>query len=384
MTGAGERPLRVLFDARAITPRRSGIGEYSLHLCRTLVEHHAGEIDLHLFTGRTAQRVATRADIATLTAGICDGDLYRYASHLRVGPAARAIEADLYHFPDFFAPLHPIGVPMIVTIHDVVPLAHPEYLGKSKKARLRSVFRAYARAAARRARLVLTDSEFSRGEILHHLALDAPHVRTVHLASAAEASSAPFPSHLTGRIGPGSYLLYVGRHDPYKGLPLLLDAFARARSMGELMDLHLVITGSIDPRYDARALVAAHGLQNDVACTDYVTSDELAALYRHARALVLPSLYEGFGLPPLDAMLHDLPVLCSDRGSLPEITGDAALICDPEDVEAFRRALVLISENDRFRAQCIERGRRRKDAFSWQATARATIDAYRDAIALRQ
>jgi glycosyltransferase involved in cell wall biosynthesis len=378
-----DRPLRVLFDARAITPRRSGIGEYSIHLCRALLAHHADEIALHLYDGRRAHAVGSADEIDEAVHAIRDGDLYRYGMHLGIGAAARGAAVDLYHFPDFFAPLHPIGVPMVLTIHDVVPLAHPEYLGRSKKARLRGVFRVWARTAARRARLVLTDSEFSRGEILTHLALDASHVRTVHLASAAERSDAPFDAQLAGGMRAGGYLLYVGRHDPYKGLPLLLAAFARARAAGSLGDVGLVITGSLDIRYDARALVAAHGLEDAVVCTDYVTREELGALYRHARALVLPSLYEGFGLPPLDAMLHDVPVLCSNRGSLPEITGDAALVCDPEDTEAFRNALVTIAEDDTFRRICIERGRRRKDSFSWRATARLTMTAYRDALAGR-
>jgi glycosyltransferase involved in cell wall biosynthesis len=176
----------------------------------------------------------------------------------------------------------------------------------------------------------------------------------------------PIDAQLAGGMRAGGYLLYVGRHDPYKGLPLLLAAFARARAAGSLGDVGLVITGSLDVRYDARALVAAHGLEDAVVCTDYVTREELGALYRHARALVLPSLYEGFGLPPLDAMLHDVPVLCSNRGSLPEITGDAALVCDPEDTEAFRNALVT-NRRRRYFSTYLHRTRAPPEGFVFMA-----------------
>ena len=174
----------------------------------------------------------------------------------------------------------------------------------------------------------------------------------------------------------GRYLLYVGRHDPYKGLSHLFHAFAAARRAGGLDGVQLAVAGKRDPRYGHEDLAVSLGIASDVVFLDYVGVRELSALYANARAYVHPSLYEGFGLPPLDAMRHGVPVACSDRSSLPEVTGDAALLFDPEDGKAFSRALREITENATLRSVLIQKGSEQVTRFGWNHTARRTVDVY--------
>ncbi|MBL0174523.1 MAG: glycosyltransferase family 4 protein [Ignavibacteria bacterium] len=369
-------PLRVVFDAHAITAQRSGIGEYSAFLCAALLEACGDRIALSLYNRGRIARVRSAADIEAVAAGTPEGSLYAPGHQGEILRLMKNGQADLFHAPDFFAPWLLRSVPVVATIHDVVPLAHPELLGRSKKARFPWAFRAAVAMTLRRAARVITDSAFSRDELGRLLGADPGGIDIVPLASTLRPTGAALPARVAALLPAGGYFLSVGRHDPYKGLTLLLDAYALARlEAGPAFPL-LAIGGKEDARYDIRGTVARLGLERAVVFTGYIARDELSALYAHARAFVMPSLYEGFGLPPLDAMAHGVPVLCSNRASLPEVTGDAALLVDPLDVRAFADALIAVAQNDTLRLSLIRNGGEQAGRFSWHRTAQRTADVY--------
>jgi glycosyltransferase involved in cell wall biosynthesis len=245
--------------------------------------------------------------------------------------------------------------------------------------RLLPLYRAIVRRSARRAARVLTISEHSRGDIVRMLGIDAARIDVTPLAPTVDVRSATWPKEFEHRLTRGKYLLYVGRHDPYKGLGLLLEAFAASSGDSALDGVTLAIAGALDNRYGYADKVAALGLGDRVVFLDYVSEEQLSPLYANAMAFVFPSLYEGFGLPPLDAMRHRVPVLCSNRTSLPEVAGDAALLFDPEERGAFASALREICGNASLRDRLIQSGMQRQERFSWTITAALTIEAYKRA-----
>ncbi len=378
---ADARPIRVVFDAHALTPHRSGIGEYSDQLLRALLRHEQERIALHVYVPDGILRVESADDLTAATAAVRDGDLYKPAHLWQLPRLLRAGEYDVLHCPDFFAPLR-APVPVMCTIHDLIPLVHPEYIPKSLKVRLLPVYRAWVRRALRGSARVITDSAHSARDIRRLFPAEFAAIDAIPLGPTVEPTGAPLPAELAACLQAGRYLLYVGRHDPYKGVGLLLRAFAAAvRDGGMPGDVQLAIAGRRDPRYDMREEAERLGLSGRCVFLDYVPGAHLSPLYAHALGLVFPSLYEGFGLPLLDAMRHGLPVLCSDRASLPEVAGDAALLVDPEHSDTFAARLKEFTENTTLRSDLIRKGNERVRQFSWNQTAAATVDSYAKAIA---
>ncbi|MFZ1729863.1 MAG: glycosyltransferase family 1 protein [Bacteroidota bacterium] len=369
------RRLRVVFDAHALTPHRSGIGEYSWHLLRALVNDFSDRIDLHLYVPSGIHPAKSEEDILRLTADVRDGDFFKLQHQWRLPALLRRGGYDLLHTPDFLIPLLS-PIPVVCTIHDIVPIVHPEFIPRSLKVRLLPIFRAWARRAARRSAAVITDSTHSKQDILRMLAADERRITVVPLAPTLEVGDGILPDEIAAVITPRKYFLYVGRHDPYKGLAHLLRAFAEARQTLGLEDIQLAVAGKSDPRYGYLELVKELGLGDCVHFLDYVPPAALSALYANALAYVHPSLYEGFGLPPLDAMRHGTPVIASGRSSLPEVVGNAALLVDPDQVKAFSSLLRDMAENANLQSTLIQKGFEHVQQFSWNLTAKNTVDVY--------
>jgi len=303
---------------------------------------------------------------------------------LGLGRAARQADLDLLHVPHFGAPLRP-GVPLIVTVHDVIPFVLPAYRA-TRSARLRL---AAMRRTVGGARLIITPSRFSAGEIERVLGITADRIRVTPEAASAEHRPGPdhaagLPAAIASRYGiDGRYLFNVGGLDARKNLPVLLEAFARA-----LPDLdqpvQLVIAGAAhtaNPHVfqPLAPVIERLGLRRQVVLTGFVPATEKLALHQSASLYVTPSLYEGFGLTPLEAMACGVPVIAAQRTSLPEVVGEAGLLVEPEP-EPFAAAIVEVLNDPTRAADLRRRGLARASTFSWHHTARLTIEAYRDAL----
>jgi glycosyltransferase involved in cell wall biosynthesis len=253
------------------------------------------------------------------------------------------------HFP-LTIELPRAPLPKVVTLHDVQHLDLPELFPRAERA-----FRALLwHRSLRRADLVIAISEFVRERALATLGLDAARVRVVPLGVDHE------------RLRPGdgpreAFLLYPARRWKHKNHERLFEAFGLLRR--ERPELRLVLTGGGDFR----------GVPEGVEARGHVGTDELVRLMQRASALVFPSLYEGFGLPPLEAMACGCPVACSDAGALPETVGDAARLFDPRDARAIADAVRDVLDDP---APWVARGLARSSRFSWDATARATDAVY--------
>jgi len=267
----------------------------------------------------------------------------------------------------------------VVTLHDLAFLRHPHSFPASQRWRLRWLVPANARHAA----AVITGSEYSKRDIQAAYGIPSERIAVVHDAPDPRFRSVRDGAALTAlrrRLGIRTrYVLYVGRLNPRKNLVGLLRAFERVRPrLSE--PVQLVIAGQPDFQTEQLdANIAASACRADVIRTGYVSDADLPALHSAAAVFVYPSLFEGFGLPPLEAMACGTPVICSSAGSLPEVVGDAALLVRPGNVEDLVEALLRVLSEPDLRATLERRGLERAASFTWRAAAESTRDVYRRA-----
>jgi glycosyltransferase involved in cell wall biosynthesis len=293
-------------------------------------------------------------------------------------------DVDLAHVPYWGPPLSS-RVPTVVTVHDLIPLLLRPYRGGP----LGRAYTALVATGAENAALVLTDSQASRRDILAHLNVPPERVRAIPLA--ADARFQPEPADADAAVRgryelPERYFLYLGGFDVRKNVGTALRTL---RWIGPALgdDCPLVVAGRLpveedtefapDPRCQAQALDLESGW---VRFIDWVPEAEKPALYRGAVAFVFPSRYEGFGLPPLEAMACGTPVVGSAAASLPEVVGDAGILLPPDDAEGMAGALIQLAEDADFRAELGRRALAQSATFSWERTARETAAAYREVV----
>ena len=298
--------------------------------------------------------------------------------------ACARLAVDLAHVPYWGSPLQP-PVPTMVTIHDLIPRLLPAYRGGP----LVRAYTALVTRSARKAPLALTDSAVSRCDIIDHLHLSAQHVRAIPLAADARYDPRPSPQdvQVRSRYGvSGRYVLYLGGFDVRKNVGAAIQAYAQALA-GLDEQLTLVIAGRLPERDTAFAPDPRHVIEGlgpedgRVRTIGFVEEPDKPALYRGAMAFIFPSRYEGFGLPPLEALACGTPVVAGDRGSLPEVVGEAGVLVDPDDIPAMARALARLATDGELRAELSRRAIKQASRFSWHRTASETLAAYREALA---
>jgi glycosyltransferase involved in cell wall biosynthesis len=273
---------------------------------------------------------------------------------------------DVFYSPGFNAP-PTCPVPFVLTVFDLIHLHVREESGTLR----RLYYQLHVKPAVKRARAVLTGSEYSRARLIEWSGVAAERVVVIQ-AAAGEEFTPEGDAHEPGY----PYLLYVGNHKPHKNLARLIRALA---GLSERRSLRLLLAGPVEP--ELVALARAHGVADRVVFLGQVPDDRLPALYRGAAVFVFPSLYEGFGLPPLEAMACGTPVVSSLATSLPEVVGDAAVPIDPLDVESIADGIDRVVGDDQLRARLRERGFAQAALFSWDETARRTSQALQGPVA---
>ena len=279
---------------------------------------------------------------------------------------------ETFHFPPFFGSAR---FTKIMTIHDVTPFVLTR---RNMNLQKWLWHRLFVPPLARRAHHVLTDSHHSKEDIVRILRLPPEKVSAVHLA--AEPCFYPREREEIERVRahyqlPKRFLLFVGTIEPRKNLVRLVRAFERAA--GRMGDTALVIAGPLGWRYrPILQAVQRSPARERILMPGRIAQEDLPALYSAAVAFVYPSYYEGFGLPPLEAMQCGCPVVTSNVSSLPEVVGDAALTVNPTSVEELATALERILQDDQLRLGLHERGLQRASQFSWERCAKETLTVY--------
>lgn len=366
--------MKIAIDARKW--RDYGIGTYVRNLVRHLARLDR-ETTYFVFCGRTDE--ATLRDLAENFVPVVDESSgYSLREHVSIPRKLGRLGADLLHSPHYVLPLL-CRTPAVVTIHDCIHLLFPQYLPNRMAWRYAHFMMG---SAIRRSAAVLTVSEASRADILRFYPdTDPERVQVVPNALDAALLEDPGPEE-TERVKEryqirGRFVLYAGNIKPHKNLDRLIEAFGLVKQRPGQEDLKLLIIGEEVNRYGSlRRSVEAAGVRQDVRFFGFVPDRTLAALYRLAAVFAFPSLYEGFGLPPLEAMACGTPVVTSRVSSLPEVVGDAALLVDPYSPEDIAQGILKALEDEALRATLVARGRARVQTFSWERSVRAIHSVY--------
>ena len=366
--------MKICLDARWIFPALSGVGIYTRELIRAWAADPGGHTFILLFNDdevlrRTAEDTGFAACPAMRVERFPHG-VFSAASQLRLPGLLRRLRPDWFFSPNWMIPLLPGSrTRLAVTLHDLIPIVLRDHAPHSRKARLFPLYLGLMRHIARRADLVFTVSEASRRDIHAHLLLASRpgRVRAIH--------NGVVPCFQPGDAPRSRTLLYVGRFDPYKNVPGLVEAFALARpNLPPGTRLRLV--GAPDPRYpQARQTAERLGVSEALDWDEHLDGQGLRLAYQTASALVLASRYVGFGLPVVEAMACGTPVIGSDTPALAEIIGDAGLQVPAGDAPALAAAMVRMMTDEGLRADFSRRGLQRARDFTWAASAAAHLRA---------
>lgn len=359
-----------VFDARTATPHFPGIGRYVTNLARELVALLAPDERLTLLYDPAHPLALPLSDaVQGLPVNVSP---FSVQQQWVIPRLLRQYKADLYHSAYYLMPYH-TGTPVVLTLYDLIPILFPAH----STLRARLLFRWATGLALRAAQHCLAISEATRRDVLAHFRIDPARVTAIPLA--ADPMFAPQPPEsvtaLRTRLNlPQRFILYLGSNKPHKNLPRLIEALAR---MAE-STASLVIAGAWLPQHpEARQRATALGVDDRTLWLGPVSGVDQPALYAAATLFVFPSLYEGFGLPPLEALACGTPVICANTSSLPEAVGDAALLVEPMDVDALAAALDRVWSDVGLQQTMRDKGLERARRFSWSASASQTLAVYR-------
>jgi len=285
---------------------------------------------------------------------------------------------DLLHALAFVTPLLS-PCPAVVTVYDLSFLLYPESFKRFKRFYLGT----FTRLSARKARRIITISESTKRDVVRLLGVSPEKVEVVYcgIDDAFHPLAEDQAAALRSKRGlPERFVLFVGTIEPRKNIGRLIEAYARLRSASS-RGVKLVIGGAKGWLYeDVFARVEELGLEGQVMFPGYIPASELPLWYNAAELFVYPSLYEGFGLPPLEAMACGTPVITANTSSLPEVVGEAGLTVDPLDVEGLAEAMRRVLGNEALQQEMRERGLQRAKGFSWMKTAQETMQVYKRAM----
>jgi glycosyltransferase involved in cell wall biosynthesis len=281
------------------------------------------------------------------------------------------IKPDLIHYPNFNVPFFNHR-PFVMTLCDLIYFLYPEACPNTL-AQLYAKF--FMRFAAKKALAIITISHFSKREIMRHLKVPESKIHVTYCGIDRKFKPTECPVSLKQKYSlPDKYVLYVGNHQPLKNLQGLIKGFAQCQSKGNYF---LVIGGKKDPRRtETYNLIREHSLEDRVIFSGFIQSEDLPAIYSAASLFVFPSYYEGFGLPPLEAMACGTPVICSNTSSFPETVGDAAIMVSPGDTILLSKEIDRILADKELQKDMIEKGLQQVKKFSWDETAAQTIEIY--------
>jgi glycosyltransferase involved in cell wall biosynthesis len=374
--------MRVGLEGRVLTPRIGGIGRYAIRLVEALLAlsvQESPDLELVIFTAPQTDRLALRGMQATICERFCriKSTVLRSSALLPVGAILDRI--DLFHGLD------QSGIPFffktgrsVVTIHDVIPLVLPWAFPR----RHRWVLTAALARVRRQADVVIVPSAAAAEDVVRYLNIARQRITVIPMGCDARfkpGMNATRTAQLRRRYAlPERYVLFVGTLEPRKNIGLLLQAFSRLLAERPQDDVQLVVAGGQGwGDGGATATMEALDIRPRVIFTGFVEDDDLPDLYRGAQMFVYPSLYEGFGLPVVEAMACGTPVITSNRASLPEVAGDAALLIDPTRPDDLAAAMSALMSNAALHDELRRKGLARAEEFTWEAVARKTVEVYR-------
>ena len=365
--------MRIVVNCFSISNKRTGIGYYAYHLLRALARSE--EAEFYLIFARDAE---ARHDFAGDRFRIVEAPVLTRQSlkrivweNLSLPKLLEEKKADIYFSPDYSLPNRRLPCPAVVTVPDLAFISYP----RTKNRRYGAYLRLMVPAAARRAGAVIAISDYTKREVVRLLGVPGKKVTRIYCGRDESFENEGGGSRMADDLS--SYILCVGTLDPRKNITGLVEAFSLLKKRGKVAH-RLVLAGPRKFGYGRiRSVIDRLDVRSDVIEMGYVGRDKLHALYRGATLFILPSIYEGFGLPLLEAMACGTPVAASNVTAIPEVAGDAALYFDPLDIDGMASAMRRLIEDRELGADLVRKGYERLKFFSWEKCARETMDLFR-------
>lgn len=377
--------MNILFDASPLLNQKTGIGYYTYSLVTAMLKLNP-ENSYYLFDKYSCNILPNNIALENNTKMPLHGNLSRlrsklfyylwYYAGLSVFDLKLGLKADISHGVNFY-PIPTKNGKSVVTIHDLYFLINPQHLGTIAKATL--PWEIYK--SAQKADFIITVSESASRDVLDKLSINPDKVRAIPVAAREqfrcinneEINSETREKYVNGQ----PYILFVGTLEPRKNLVRLVKAYGSIKKRG--YPHKLIMAGRRGWLYEEIfQTINQLGLEKDVITPDYIPEEDLVALYNAADLFAFPSLYEGFGVPVLEAMACGAPVITSNTSSLPEVAGEAALLVHPEDVDGLTNSIEKILTDKELRSSLRQKGFEQAQKFSWIKTAQQTMEVYRN------
>ncbi|MBI1821794.1 MAG: glycosyltransferase family 4 protein [Nitrospirae bacterium] len=361
--------MKIGIDVSPIFRQRGGVGTYTLHLTEQLLRF---KTDHAFFLFSTEPPNDSIHFLKKPDVHVIHGS----KPYLRYRIWKEKI--DIVHGPNFRLPGKGTRG-NVITIHDLALVKYPEF-GKKRFGSGLAFWRTRKRALS--ADRIVADSQNTLEDIVRFTGSPREKIKVIHLGvdpfyRPEHHQEAFFKIRQKFKFEKEKYVLFAGTIEPRKNVKTLVQAFAKKENIRKTHCL--VLAGGAGWKYDElKELILKEKLGKEICVTGYISNDELRILYSHASCFVFPSIYEGFGMPPLEAMACGTPVICSNVSSLPEVVGEAAITLDPFDVDGFSDSIEKIINNKNLRKEMIEKGYQRVKQFSWEETARKTLRVYED------
>ncbi len=373
--------MRVAIDIRRIT--EFGVGTYTRNAIRTLARlDHENEYILIGIPGKLGDIEPLPPNFTTVPG---QPNEFSVASYLELHRILKQHRCDLLHVPHLFWKPQAIPCPYVVTVHDLLDHLYRINSHSSVK---RSLHFQFTKRVLHHAARILAVSNFSKRDTERLFGIAPEKIEVIYNAiddSFRQGHASDAERQFIAERYQVNYpfLLYAGRISPHKNVVRIIEAFAALKSElnkeGRFEDLKLIIIGDeVSKHPDLRRAAVKGGVQNDVRFLGFVPIDVLRIFYDEAKIFVFPSLYEGFGLPPLEAMAHATPVVTSNTSSVPEVVGNAAIMVNPENVFEIMRALHRVLIDQPLRDKLKARGLEQAGKFSWDAGVLRMLDVYRE------
>lgn len=362
--------MRVTLNGLIIDKQRAGIGHYGYNLINSLIKLNS-QIDFTFYTQKVIDfdsgKIVRRGEYNKSYKRILDEQLlmpFKYRG------------SDLIHFIDYSSPFLPMKIPFIVTIHDLSFYEYPDTFSYGS----RKIKEVLAPISIKRSARIIADSENTKRDIVERFPNAAEKVRVIYPGRPKYdlVNNYSKISDVRRKYGiNGKYILVVGTFEPRKNLVRMLEAFKIIAE--KFSDINLVLIGKKGWLYgDIYEKINDIRIAERVISTGYVDDEDMPYLYRGAEVFCYPSLYEGFGLPPLEAMSCGTPVVVSNTSSLPEVVGDAGIYIDPYDIESIANGIIRVLNDSTLRQDLKNRGLKQCEKFSWERAASQVIEVYRE------
>lgn len=376
--------MKISLELQPCLKNKSGIGIYTYELIKRLQQYKDIKFTGHIFNFINRNDISKDLDGIDIEKNICS--LFPYGVYRRIWHYIPIKynwlfrdNADIYHFFNFIVPPRIKGK-VITTIHDMTYELYPETMDKRNLKRIKNDIQ----YSVDRSDKIITVSESSKNDIIKFLNVDESKIEIVYNGVDYEKFNESYTEDIKLIVRnkynlPQNYILYMGTLEPRKNIDSIIEAFALIKKQKDFHNIKLVIAGKKGWLFeDIFNLVDKLNLKDHVIFTDYVDETDKPIIYNMAKLFVFPSLYEGFGIPVLEAMASSVPVITSNMSSLPEVAGDAAILVNPKDIEDIAKNMIKILSDDDLKNELVRKGYIQAQKFTWEASAEKLYNIYKE------